>query len=74
MVFAEEAELSFLQKKCYGNVIFNGTFQITIKIFRLDPLIIATLKCSTKGAMTGAFRRTTCPKPPRGKTTTEIQF
>ena len=34
---------------------------------------IATFKCSTKGAMAGAFSRETCAKPSISKTTTEIE-
>ena len=73
MFFAEEPELGlFLRKNCYGNVIFNGTFQSTVKICQWDPFRMATLKCSMKGAMTGAFRSATCDKLPRGKTTREM--
>ena len=39
--------------------MFNETFQNTVEIGQWDSLIGAILKCSTKGAMTDAFRRAT---------------
>ena len=49
----------FLKKKLLWNCIFNENFQNTVEIGQWDSLIGAILKGSTKGAMTGAFRRAT---------------
>ena len=67
MPFTEEPEICLLKKNYYGNVTFNGNFQTTVKIYKWDPLMIVTLKWSTKAAMTGAFRRAAWTKPSRCK-------
>ena len=60
------------KKNYYENVIFNRIAQSNLKICQSDPLKIAPLKCSTKLAMNGAFRRATCIILSINKTTTEI--
>ena len=70
--FSQRNLKNFFTTNYYRNIIFNGTFQSSLKIFQWDPLIKATLKCSTKGGVTGAFRRATCTKPSKDETTTEM--